>query len=112
MRFFVEPGVSHPPGFRARVLESDHVANMPSALLVRRSAFERVGEFRTDLRVASDIEWFVRAKDAGLVLEVVPRVLVRKRVHDTNLSYFAAQTLNTELLGLLRETVIRQRELS
>jgi glycosyltransferase involved in cell wall biosynthesis len=112
IRFFIEAGVPYPPGFQPRVLESDHVGNMPSALIVRRSAFERVGEFRTDLRIASDIEWFARAKDACLVLAVVPRVLVRKRVHDTNVSYFAAQTLNQELIGLLRETVARQRHKS
>jgi glycosyltransferase involved in cell wall biosynthesis len=112
MRFFVEPGCPHPPGFRPRVLESNHEANMPSALMIRRSAFERVGPFRTDLLVASDIDWFARLKDLGLRREVIPRVLVRKRVHDANLSYFHAQTLNRELLGLLRESVARRRQVS
>jgi len=108
MRFFVEPGVPYPPGFRPRVLDSDHVAHMPSALLIRRSAFERVGAFRTDLQIASDIDWFARAKDAQLGLAVVQRVLVRKRVHDENLSYFRAGMLRRELVGLLRESVARQ----
>jgi glycosyltransferase involved in cell wall biosynthesis len=112
MRFFLEPGCPHPPGFRPWVLESDHEANMPSALLIRRSGFDRVGSFRTDLLVASDIDWFARLKDRGLRRAVIPRVLVRKRVHDANLSYFHAQTLNRELLGLLRESVKRQQHTS
>ncbi len=109
MRFFVEPGMSHPPGFKARVLESDHVGHMPSALLIRRRAFNSVGLFRTDLEIANDIEWFARVKDGGLVGSTIPEVLVRKRVHDSNLSYFQARRLRTELVGLLRESVVRQR---
>lgn len=61
------------------------------------------------MRVANDIEWFARMKDAGLTRGVVPRVLVRKRAHDANWSYFQARTLHRELTGLLRESVHRQR---
>jgi glycosyltransferase involved in cell wall biosynthesis len=109
MQFFIEPGVPYPPGFRPHLLEGDHVANMPSALLIRRSAFDRVGPFRTDMRVANDIEWFARVKDAGLTRAIVPRVLVRKRVHDANWSHSHPKALHGELTGLLRETVARQR---
>jgi glycosyltransferase involved in cell wall biosynthesis len=108
VRFFLEPGHACPPGFRPELLEGDHVANMPSALLVRRSAFDAAGVFRTDLTIANDIDWFARAKDAPLTLATVPEVLVHKRVHDTNLSYTAADGLNKELLGLLRQSVTRR----
>jgi glycosyltransferase involved in cell wall biosynthesis len=109
VRFFLEPGHACPPGFRPELLEGDHVANMPSALLVRRSAFDAVGPFRTDLTIANDIDWFARAKDAPLTLATVPEVLVHKRVHDTNLSYTTADCLNKELLGLLRQSVTRRQ---
>ena len=85
------------------------MANMPSALLVRRSAFEAVGPFRTDLTIASDIDWFARAKDFSLTLGTVPEVLVHKRVHSTNLSHTAADNLNEELLDLLRRSVARRQ---
>jgi glycosyltransferase involved in cell wall biosynthesis len=109
VQMFVEPGFPHPPGFQARVLEGDHDAYMPSALLIRRSALDRVGPFRTDLVIASDIDWFARSKDAGLELAIVPRVMVRKRAHDANVMYFRGQKFNRELLGLLRESIGRQR---
>jgi glycosyltransferase involved in cell wall biosynthesis len=109
VRFFLEPGHTSPPGFKPELLEGHHIANMPSALLVRRSAFDAVGPFRTDLTIASDIDWFARAKDLPLTLGTVPEVLVHKRVHDRNLSYTAAQEMNHELLGLLRRSVARRQ---
>ena len=109
VRFFLEPGHDCPPGFKPELLEGDHVANMPSALMLRRAAFEAVGPFRTDLRIASDIDWFARAKDVPLTLGTVADVLVHKRVHSSNLSYTAAETMNGELLDLLRHSVARRR---
>ena len=109
VRFLVEPGVPLPPGFKPELLESDHVANMPSAVMIRRVALDAVGPFRTDLEVASDIDWFARLKDRPLTLATVPEVLVHKRVHDRNFSYTHARRLNGELLELLRSSVGRQR---
>ena len=97
-----------PPGFRPSLLNGAHLARMPSALMIRRDSFQRVGPFRTDFTIASDIEWFSRAHDLGLRLGVVEEELVHKRVHDSNLSYFEAQDLNAELLRLLRESVQRR----
>lgn len=108
-RFLAEPDLPLPAGFKPELLDSDHVANMPSALVIRRAAFDAVGPFRTDQIVANDIDWFARAKDLPLTLAVVPEVLVYKRVHDRNHSYSHAHRLNQELLDLLRRSVARQR---
>lgn len=56
------------------------------ALVARRSAFERVGRFDTTLGVGEDNDWFLRARDAGLVEEMIPDVLVRRRLHLNNLT--------------------------
>jgi len=108
-RFFLEDGATLPPGFRPSLLSGEHVANMPSALLARRRVFETVGHFPTHLTIANDVEWFARLKDSGLRGVAVQEALVRKRVHDANLSYFAAADFNHELLRLLRESVERQK---
>ena len=110
MRFLLEPGLPLPRGFKPRLLDSDHLAQMPSALLVRRGVFDRIGTFDTRWPIASDIDWFARMKDAGLRVEVVADVLVEKRVHDANLSILAGAQLNGELVELLRESVLRRRQ--
>lgn len=111
MRFFLEPGKPYPPGFRPEILKGDHVAQMPSALLARRSVFETIGTFRTEYPAAVDIDWFARLKDSALAGSVIPEVLVWKRVHDANASSsdMVARNLNRELLSLLRRSVARQR---
>ena len=111
MRFVLESGHTPPPGFKPELLEMDHIAYMPSALLVRKSVFEKFGKFTTDLKIASDVEWFARVKDQNLVLGVVPEVLLFKRVHDANLSYLDARTrrFNHEVVGLLKQSIDRQR---
>jgi glycosyltransferase involved in cell wall biosynthesis len=109
MRFVLEPGFPIPPGFRPGLLNSDHLAQMPSALLARRAVFDRIGTFDTRWSIASDIDWFARAKDARVRIEVVPEVLVEKRVHDANLSTLGGTQLNHELVELLRDSVRRRR---
>jgi glycosyltransferase involved in cell wall biosynthesis len=110
-RFVLEPGFGVPPGFRPEALETDHFGNVPSALLVRRSLFDRIGAFDTRWDIAADVDWFARVKDAGVRIEAVPKVLVHKRVHDRNLSIVGGSvTLNRELVAVLRESVQRQRQ--
>jgi glycosyltransferase involved in cell wall biosynthesis len=109
VRFFLESGHLRPPGFKPELLEGDHVGHMPSALLARRSVFDEIGLFPTDYVIANDIDWFARLKDSGLAGAVLDEPMVMKRVHDTNLSYFAPRNRNSELLRLLRDSVARQR---
>jgi glycosyltransferase involved in cell wall biosynthesis len=109
VRFVLEPGSELPPGLAPAVLETDHVASMPSALLARRELFDRVGSFDTALTITPDIDWFRRVSDAQERLAVVPELLVYKRVHDRNLSTLGAAQYGPELLGLLRESVSRRR---
>jgi glycosyltransferase involved in cell wall biosynthesis len=111
MRFILEPGQDCPPGFKLELLDSDHIAYMPSALVVRKSVFEVIGGFDTSWAISSDIDWFARAKDRGLNLGVIPYVMLYKRVHDTNLSYLDARThhFNREIVGLLKHSLDRQR---
>jgi glycosyltransferase involved in cell wall biosynthesis len=56
------------------------------ALLARRNVFDRVGWFDETLRAVDDTDWFLRGFEAGVVLEMLPEVLVQRRLHDKNLS--------------------------
>jgi glycosyltransferase involved in cell wall biosynthesis len=58
----------------------------PPLLVARASAFERVGLFDPDLEVGEDNDWFLRAREAGLVEHVVPELLLRRRRHRGSLT--------------------------
>jgi glycosyltransferase involved in cell wall biosynthesis len=111
MRFFLEPGETPPAGFRDKVLGADHVAQMPGVLLARPRIFEILGPWGTGWRIASDIDWFVKLKDSGLPVGVVPELLLHKRVHGSNLSLVTAsdRIYPDEVLQLLRASIQRKR---
>jgi glycosyltransferase involved in cell wall biosynthesis len=112
VRFVLEPGCEPPPAFRRELLDGTRAAPMPGTLLARRAVFGDVGVFGTTWSIASDIDWFARLKDRGLAHDVVPEAITVKRVHDRNLSYFAAGALNPELLRLLKDSLERRRSVS
>jgi glycosyltransferase involved in cell wall biosynthesis len=57
---------------------------LPSALLARRSLFERVGGFDERILEGADSCWFVHALERGAVLDELDEVLVRRRLHAAN----------------------------
>ena len=107
--FFLTPGQSPPSGMRPRLLEGEHVAQIPGALLVRREVFERIGKFDTSYEIAIDVDWFARVKDAGLEFGVVPRVVLEKRFHSANLSHARPDRYHHEMIRAMRESAARQR---
>ncbi|MBZ9796270.1 glycosyltransferase [Mesorhizobium sp. ES1-4] len=58
----------------------------PSALLVHRGVFDRVGGFDPALGMGCDTDWFRRLRLSGTPIGVASQVLMEKRLHDNNLS--------------------------
>lgn len=79
------------------------------SLLCRRRMFERVGPCNEGLRVASDVDWFLRAREAGLAHEVLPDVLVRRRLHQGNLTRADLASRDT-LVANLKASLDRRRK--
>jgi GT2 family glycosyltransferase len=59
-------------------------------MLIRRASFDRVGLFAEDLRVGEVVDWFSRARRAGLKHRLIPEVLVERRLHRHNTTLQAA----------------------
>jgi len=55
-------------------------------LLARRNVFDSVGSFNTSRRVGDPMDWFLRAAEQGVVMELLPDLLVYQRMHESNLS--------------------------
>jgi glycosyltransferase involved in cell wall biosynthesis len=55
-------------------------------LLARRTFFEKVGPFNTVFKVGDSKDWFLRAAEQGAVIELLPDVLVYRRMHGDNMS--------------------------
>jgi glycosyltransferase involved in cell wall biosynthesis len=108
LQFFLEPGETLPAWFRKELLSTAHTGWVLGTLLVRRTAFEKVGNFATGYFAANDSDWFFRAKAAGIPMAVVPELLLLKRIHGANESAKAKEILS-ELRKVVKSSLDRQR---
>jgi glycosyltransferase involved in cell wall biosynthesis len=74
-----------PAEARGRGLEPIPGYTSPT-MLARSTVFARVGLFDAHLRTASCRDWFIRAREHDVVFDLLPEVLVRRRLHRANLS--------------------------
>lgn len=57
---------------------------IPSAMMVRRSAFLAVGPFETTWAVGEYMSWHLRAIEGGLRMEMLAPTVCLRRLHDSN----------------------------
>jgi glycosyltransferase involved in cell wall biosynthesis len=107
-QFFLEPGTTLPAWFRKELLTSVHTGWVLGTLVVRRTAFEQIGNFATGYSAANDSDWFFRAKAAEIPMAVVPELLLLKRIHESNDSGRAKEILS-ELLKVVKSSLDRHR---
>lgn len=81
-----------------------------NVLVAHRWAFTQVGLFNPALRFTDVIDWFLRAAERGLTMEMVPDVLTYRRMHGGNMSRVEADAGRAEFLRLARSVLQRRRE--
>jgi glycosyltransferase involved in cell wall biosynthesis len=80
-----------------------------SALLAPRGLFDRVGAFGETARHSGSIDWFLAARELGERIDVVQEVLVRRRLHDQNMSRRDSSLAKDELLDAIKRSLDRGR---
>jgi glycosyltransferase involved in cell wall biosynthesis len=108
---FVSPelGSSAESDFRFDV-EPAH-APMFQTMLIRRSAFDRVGPLATGYVIGANIDWISRARAARLRTAQVDDVVALRRLHRSNLGITERKRQTPDLIGVVRAHR-RRRQLS
>jgi len=83
-------------------------APLPSALLIRREAFGRVGPFDPRLGIGIDMDWYARLTEQHLAVQMLPQVVYRRRLHRTNFNIERAGE-QSERLHVLKAVLDRRR---
>lgn len=94
----LSPGAGAIPAARSGPLPG----YVTQTLLARRSAFQRAGLFDTRWRFCHATEWFLRARRQGLRGELIPDVLVRRRIHRSNVSLRRPEASRDEYLEMIK----------
>jgi GT2 family glycosyltransferase len=80
----------------------------PGTLLVRAELFGQIGGFNESIDMGEDLDWLMRATDAGIRHELLADVVLHHRLHSSNASYRLGDALSMRL-RLSRESVARKR---
>jgi len=107
---FVSPDIDEAASARLRQTVHDTPWRMPNLMLIRRPSFDRVGPFSTALRVAVGVDWYARARDAGLKEAVPPFVVLERRLHASNNGIRERQS-RQQYLHVIKQSLDRRREL-
>src|SRR5438552_10464621 len=111
---FLDRSITVPPaGFPSELLGVDVPGYLIETLVARRRAFERAGYFDRSFRQAEDTEWYARARQLGLEMEMIDEVLVHKRLHGNSTTYSVARARQwrREILRVVKQTLERRRTL-
>jgi glycosyltransferase involved in cell wall biosynthesis len=103
----VEPGVKYPPLVMQHILKEDQIGL--ATIVARNEVFDSVGGFDPRFGVAEDFEWFSRAKDADILLAILPDVLLLRRIHDANISLARFEEVAAKRLLIFKESIQRKR---
>ena len=81
-----------------------------TTLVARRAAFERFGLLREDLWFTDSVDWFTRVREQGGVIDLIPQVLLYRRVRREGISRRNVTRSRTAFLDFLKETMDRRRD--
>jgi glycosyltransferase involved in cell wall biosynthesis len=82
--------------------------NLGSAI-IRKSVFERVGLFDETMRYSEDVDWFMRAREAGAAIVTIDAITLFYRQHEENMTR-GKNTAELNVLKALKRSLDRRRE--
>ncbi len=106
-RQFVSP--EHRDNARLAPREELLKGELTQCMLIRRSAFARIGGFDPSLKGAHFVDWLARAKRAGLIYSVPDKVVHLRRLHPENQGRVATKDRDHNLLNALHRNIRRRR---
>ena len=102
------------PGYYISTKIFDHFANkekiaLPS-LVAKKHVFDQVGNFNINYIASEDFEWYTRAKELKIQIDILPDLLLNRRIHDTNLSITQKKGTHERRFRILKESLDRKRK--
>jgi glycosyltransferase involved in cell wall biosynthesis len=106
VEWLVEEGVEPPQMARDPIYGDPGGIQLVTAM-VRRGVLDELGGFDPSYRYAEDRDLFIRMREHGVEIAVLDEVVLRKRLHGSNMTMNAPTT--HPMLRSLREKLERQR---
>jgi glycosyltransferase involved in cell wall biosynthesis len=88
--------------------QKKHPGVLTGTMLIKRRSFFKVGMFETGYRVGEFIDWYSKAIEFGLKELVLPDVVLKRRIHTTNIG-IRERDAQTDYLRILKAKMDRSR---
>lgn len=77
-------------------------------MLIKRDSFFRVGPFAENWKVGQFVEWYSRAQELGLKSRQLPEILMRRRIHSSNMGIYERKS-KADYIRILKQALDRRR---
>lgn len=77
-------------------------------MLIKRDSFLKVGTFPEKNTVGEFIDWFLRARETGLKMKLLPDLVMLRRIHQTNVGIRRRAEVKS-YVRILKESIDRRR---
>lgn len=97
---------------RQRILlpTAPQVGYHPGTMLLRQTTFQRIGPFQGKQQVGQFIDWYARAQELQLKMQVLPDVLMQRRLHAANMG-LEKRNYRTDYARILGDVLRRRRQM-
>ncbi len=100
---FISNELSDAEKAKIKVRSGPYGGCLPGCSLIRRSVFEKVGLFDTNLSSGETVDWMIRLKDSKIKTVYLDEVVLNRRLHLTNTSRIAAEDERKNYAAILRK---------
>jgi glycosyltransferase involved in cell wall biosynthesis len=105
---FASPELSPEEAARYDIPAEPQKGGLPGTSIVRTAFVKKVGPQNTDLAHSADLDWMIRAGEAGAKTLTIPDVVLRRRIHGRNTSL--ASNATASRLQILRAAMARRAQ--
>jgi glycosyltransferase involved in cell wall biosynthesis len=102
---FSSPDTARSARFVGMILNGLHAG----AMLIRRAAFMRVGLFEANWKIGQFVDWYARAAEVKIESATLPDIVMRRRVHQNNLTIRSREVAKVEYIQILKAALDRRR---
>ncbi|UXX80816.1 glycosyltransferase [Reichenbachiella carrageenanivorans] len=110
VEYQVEANTVVPLGFRKELLGKPVKGFMMESLMVKRSTYDKIGFYDPKLSVSEDTDWFFRCIDFDLTYCHIPKVLIYKKIHDSN-AHLTDDSINKIIIKTAFKSIQRKKKL-
>ena len=81
---------------------------LPSAMLIKRESFFKVGFFESSWKIGEWADWFVQANEQELNMKMLPELVALRRIHTSNKGVLQRKS-RIEYVHILKASLDRKR---